>query len=559
MILKFFIILSFQFLGAYKIVFGTSYDIFAPLSFIKTSTTPRLFNTIVNIRGGVDLSENDIKVYKLADSIVLQKNIYKDNVKMSHYVKIFVNDSGVQVQSFPSNNLSNNMNSIKQIDSITGDAIFGIYEFKTGHHLALVTKSESTNSFQNRDVMKVKEITFIKIPRSSSLGNSHPSVDSKNLENLLMKTFSRHTFYYCHNPSFDITRTLQYNKIINKDKKIKWYDADKKFFWNYNLVLPFTMNYQSSPELECFITPMMNAWTKTVSFNIENNIYILSLISRRSRFRQGPRYIKRGSDDDGYVANFVETEQILQNINSSVSTSFSQIRGSLPLYWHQPEIWRLKPHIKSSNDSIISQANAVRSHLIDIFNSYIFPYQKFSKKKHDNNIPLILVNLIDKKGGQLVIGQLLLKAFMYLSNRNLESNLQEAINPDKIFSKEFSFSIQSNKNQNSFTSFTQKFKYIWIDYHHMFKKFKTKALLDVYPMLKVYFESGNSYFKISGSSSCVQQGVIRTNCVDSLDRTNVMQTTIARWMLIRQFKDLGVWNDKVVRDDALTLPDEVML
>jgi hypothetical protein len=37
----------------------------------------------------------------------------------------------------------------------------------------------------------------------------------------------------------------------------------------------------------------------------------VSLLSRRSRHRQGQRYIKRGSDGAGDVANFVETEQIV--------------------------------------------------------------------------------------------------------------------------------------------------------------------------------------------------------------------------------------------------------
>lgn len=35
------------------------------------------------------------------------------------------------------------------------------------------------------------------------------------------------------------------------------------------------------------------------------------LISRRSRYNSGTRYICRGIDDLGHVANFVETEQIV--------------------------------------------------------------------------------------------------------------------------------------------------------------------------------------------------------------------------------------------------------
>lgn len=39
----------------------------------------------------------------------------------------------------------------------------------------------------------------------------------------------------------------------------------------------------------------------------------LSLISRRSRFRAGTRYKRRGVDVQGHCANYVETEQVGTN------------------------------------------------------------------------------------------------------------------------------------------------------------------------------------------------------------------------------------------------------
>lgn len=39
--------------------------------------------------------------------------------------------------------------------------------------------------------------------------------------------------------------------------------------------------------------------------------YNLTLISRRSRHRAGTRYKRRGVDEEGRVANYVETEQIV--------------------------------------------------------------------------------------------------------------------------------------------------------------------------------------------------------------------------------------------------------
>lgn len=41
-------------------------------------------------------------------------------------------------------------------------------------------------------------------------------------------------------------------------------------------------------------------------------------------------------DDEGQVANFVETEQIMF-VDSSV-VSFVQVRGTVPVFWDQPGI-----------------------------------------------------------------------------------------------------------------------------------------------------------------------------------------------------------------------------
>ena len=51
------------------------------------------------------------------------------------------------------------------------------------------------------------------------------------------------------------------------------------------------------------------------------------------------------------------------------------------------------------------------------------------------------------------------------------------------------------------------------------------------------------YFRISGDDSNpqkVQTGVVRTNCMDNLDRTNVVQATIAKWTLNQQLRELGI-------------------
>jgi len=67
------------------------------------------------------------------------------------------------------------------------------------------------------------------------------------------------------------------------------------------------------------------------SFLEGRDYYLMTLISRRSRFRAGTRYKKRGLDEDGHCANYVETEQIFTY--GSHTVSFVCVRGSVPLFW----------------------------------------------------------------------------------------------------------------------------------------------------------------------------------------------------------------------------------
>lgn len=65
------------------------------------------------------------------------------------------------------------------------------------------------------------------------------------------------------------------------------------------------------------------------------------LISRRSRYQAGTRYLRRGVDDNGKVANYVESEQIVVYKNHMFS--FVQVRGSIPVFWSQSNSYRYRP------------------------------------------------------------------------------------------------------------------------------------------------------------------------------------------------------------------------
>ena len=53
-----------------------------------------------------------------------------------------------------------------------------------------------------------------------------------------------------------------------------------------------------------------------------------------------------------------------------------------------------------------------------------------------------------------------------------------------------------------------------------------------------------------------QVGVVRTNCMDNLDRTNVVQATLAKYMLNKQLVEIGVLQPGAGVDDFEALSKE---
>ena len=80
------------------------------------------------------------------------------------------------------------------------------------------------------------------------------------------------------------------------------------------------------------------------------------MIARRSKDFAGTRFLKRGANDEGQVANEVETEQIVHDATSNLHpngryTSYIQLRGSVPSFWSQDLTGiRPKPQITSESD-----------------------------------------------------------------------------------------------------------------------------------------------------------------------------------------------------------------
>lgn len=133
-------------------------------------------------------------------------------------------------------------------------------------------------------------------------------------------------FYYSY--EYDITHTRQRQTRLDPNAPV-WNRVDPRFYWNLHFMAEFRKN-----NITDWILPVMDGFVETSLCFSPKGRYLFILISRREWYRTGARFLTRGSNPDGNVANFAETEQIV--IFEGRISSWVQTRGSIPLIWFQP-------------------------------------------------------------------------------------------------------------------------------------------------------------------------------------------------------------------------------
>ena len=222
--------------------------------------------------------------------------------------------------------------------------------------------------------------------------------------------------------------------------------------------------------------------------------FLITLISRRSVTRPGLRYLRRGVDEEGSVANLVETEQILSDPSWTPSSrvfSFVQIRGSIPLFFSQsPYSFKPTPILQHSFEA---NHTAFKKHFADI-----------SRRYGDVQIAL----LVDKQGPEAKIGEEYEK---HVNNLNKSGGINGV-----------------------------KIDFEWFDFHHICRGMKFENVSILMNSLDGSLNSFGVFEGLNGKVVHLQTGVLRTNCMDCLDRTNVVQTACGQRALEQQLSAEGI-------------------
>jgi SacI homology domain len=264
--------------------------------------------------------------------------------------------------------------------------------------------------------------------------------------------------------------------------------SDDRFFWNRKAL---SSVLAAGHPARGFITPIINGFVESSTCKVGDSDVTLLLISRRASARQGTRFNMRGADAEGNVANYAETEQIATLSDGRVS-SYVQIRGSIPILWDQPVSMKYTPRVfLKGNDSA---------------NSTIFA--RHMRQQIHNYGYITAVNLIDKKKDQKMLGEAYEKHAVGFLSANANATLSNS----------------SDKNPKA-----TPLHYVWFDFHAECKKMRWDNLSKLVDIVSKDFALYGYYAKDArGTVTATQAGVFRTNCMDNLDRTNVVQSLFAR-------------------------------
>ncbi|KZC14668.1 Polyphosphoinositide phosphatase [Dufourea novaeangliae] len=444
--------------------------------------------------------------------------------------------------------------------------LLGFVRFLEGYYIILVTKRRRVAVIGHHTMYKIEDTSMIYIP-NDTVRVFHP--DEQRYVKMFQSIDLSSNFYFSY--SYDLTHTLQYNmstpkhiksnmpnisgKVSNQTENDiedagdfynmwafrknhqnssvteKYTDygirnnPHRRFVWNSHLLNPVEKDLHRD-----WILYVIHGFIGQSNVSIFGRSMYVTVIARRSNKYAGTRFLKRGANFDGDVANEVETEQIVHDSGvSSLSngrfSSFVQMRGSVPGHWSQ-DVSKMVPKPTITCDLADPYVETAGAHFNQLLKRY--------------GSPIIILNLVKKR-----------------EKKKHESTLSEEL-------------CMAVKYLNQFLPPEHHIQYISFDMARMNKRKKVNVMarlanIAYNAVLKtvdninnpstnynvdVKFTIENKVKQCFSHKGTLQTGIIRTNCVDCLDRTNTAQFAIGKCALGFQLCALGLLESPKLEFDS---------
>ncbi|KAI9880671.1 MAG: inositol polyphosphate 5-phosphatase [Pleopsidium flavum] len=357
----------------------------------------------------------------------------------------------------------------------------------------------------------------------------------------LKKLLSSGTFYYSVN--FDITKRLQDRS--NETSAFDIENLDEGFLWNSYMIGPLVrfrsrlaINERAALDSSQILTSAIRGFVLTITVPASTSPIgqihsglpsTLTLISRLSCRRAGTRFNARGIDDDGNVANFVETEVVFW-APSGVCFSYAQVRGSVPVFWEQATgLLPGQQKIQITRSPEATQP-AFDKHFDGLEVSYGMVH--------------VLNLLSESKPGEV---ELTNRYRYHVRHSSLNRTGEKGASADQHLLHETEFDFHAETKGPGGYEAASMVKTLIEPFAEGFAYYLSEGIdHDVRNM-------GSRQGQESRRSVVVLQqgGIFRTNCLDCLDRTNLIQTIISQMALEAFLAHRGERVFMAIRKDKL--------
>ncbi|URE48885.1 SAC domain containing protein [Musa troglodytarum] len=438
--------------------------------------------------------------------------------------------------------------------------IAGFVKFLGPYYMLLITRRRKIGTILGHTIYAVSKSEMIALPNSAVQSSLVYSKDENRYKRLLCTVDLTKDFFFSY--SYNIMRSLQKNLCDGKTGQVLY---ETMFVWNEFL----TRGVRNHLKNTMWTVALVHGFFKQAKLSISGKDFRLTLIARRSRHFAGTRYLKRGVNEKGRVANDVETEQIVfedtpEEIHSEI-TSVVQNRGSIPLFWSQETSkLNIRPdiilHKKDKN------YEATRLHFENLVKRYGNPIiilnliKSREKKPRESLLRAEFANAIDFVNKDIPEERRLkfLHWDIQKHSRRKVANVLELLGKVAAYALDLTgffycqvtpdLQIQDLLSRGStgeaISSYSNSLKdestYVGTEQGH--------------DNLVNEVQNGDNLAK----SPRFQRGVLRTNCIDCLDRTNVAQYAYGLAALGHQLHALGFLDIPEVDLDS-PLADDLMV
>lgn len=429
-------------------------------------------------------------------------------------------------------------------------------------------------------------------------------IESKIMGTLFDNLKLNKNFYFSY--TYDLTNTLQTNllreklKMIDRDdinipyNQVKTNQSNVNFndlfIWNTYLLQPILCQLETTFD---WFQPITHGFINQIDIpilpsNTSNKISIC-IIARRSRKFAGLRFLKRGVNNEGAVANEVETEQIVSNslitsfhdngeenikfYGNDKYTSFVQHRGSIPLNWSQDlnlgirleDSEQLGPDKAKDQYQLAQESNLGKYKEFDKDNKLMIktkpPINMYLMDPFYRNAAKHFNSLFSRYGGNKILILDLLKQNTskkktktnFIKKEELETEDEEDIlkGRESVLGKEYRDCIDY---LNQFLPEESQIEYIGFDMSKVSKQFNNIGENKVIEFLEAYASKVIKKLGVFQNSLLfkdikVQSGIVRVSCQDCLDRTNASQFIIGKKALAEQLRLLKILPEEYINQD----------